>query len=82
MCTLKLLIVVINIIDRIGRDCLWRENNESDYRNSLIAWDKVTRSKNKGGLGVLNLKIQNITLFHKFLHKFYGRHDIPWVDLV
>jgi hypothetical protein len=48
----------------------------------LIVWDKVTSPKSKGDLGVHNLKIQNRALLMKFLHKFYGRHDTPWVNLI
>jgi hypothetical protein len=33
-------------------------------------------------LGVLNLKIQNTTLLLKYIHKFYGREDIPWANLI
>jgi hypothetical protein len=38
--------------------------------------------KNKGGLGVLNMKIQNQGLLLKFLDKFYNKKDIPWVKLI
>ena len=41
----------------------------------------VCKPKNKGGLGVLNLRIQNDALLLKFLHKFYNKLDIPWVQL-
>jgi hypothetical protein len=37
MCTLKQLIFMINTIDCIRIDSLWRGNNEFAYRNSLIA---------------------------------------------
>src|SRR5438105_4736802 len=33
-------------------------------------------------LGVLNLKLQNEALLLKFLHKFYNKHDTPWVTLL
>uniref|UniRef100_A0A0A9B1V0 Reverse transcriptase zinc-binding domain-containing protein n=1 Tax=Arundo donax TaxID=35708 RepID=A0A0A9B1V0_ARUDO len=48
----------------------------------MIAWDKVTQPKNKGGLGVINLILQNDALFMKHLHKFYSKHDLPWVKLI
>jgi hypothetical protein len=35
-----------------------------------------------GGLGVLDLQVQNKALLLKNLHKFYNRHDIPWVNLI
>lgn len=40
------------------------------------------KPKSKGGLGVINLSIQNDALLLKHLHKFYNRLDIPWVPLV
>lgn len=42
----------------------------------------VTRSKDDGGLGVLDLKTQNEALLLKCLYKFFNRADIPWVHLV
>jgi hypothetical protein len=42
MCTLKLSSSMINVIDHIRRDCLWRGNNESAHQNPLIGWEKVT----------------------------------------
>jgi len=41
----------------------------------------VQLPKNKGGLGVINLRIQNGALLLKQLHKFYTKQDIPWVNL-
>jgi len=35
-----------------------------------------------GGLGALNLYTQNGSLLLKHLHKFFNKHDIPWVQLV
>jgi hypothetical protein len=82
MCTLKILVTIINAIDRIRRDYLWCGSDENAHRNPQVAWDKVCRPKNKGGLGVLNLKIHNTTLLFKFIHKFYDREYIPWVNLI
>jgi hypothetical protein len=42
----------------------------------------VCKPKNKGGLGIINLQIQNSALLLKHLHKFYNHEDIPWVHLV
>jgi hypothetical protein len=42
----------------------------------------VCRPKQKGGLGILNLKIQNEGLLLKYLHKFYNKVDTPWVHLL
>jgi hypothetical protein len=40
------------------------------------------RPKQKGGLGILNLKIQNEGLLLKYLHKFYNKVDTPWAFAV
>jgi hypothetical protein len=42
----------------------------------------VCKPKKKGGLGVINLKIQNEALLLKFLHKFFNKKDVPWVHLI
>ena len=38
--------------------------------------------KGNGGLGVIDLKVQNQALLMKFLHKFLNKEDIPWVLLI
>jgi hypothetical protein len=61
------------------RHCLWRKKN-SDVRakgSALVAWKKICRPKNQGGLGVLDLGIQNKALLLKNLHKFHNKLDIP-----
>lgn len=42
----------------------------------------VCRSKDEGGLGVLNLQTQNEALLIKHLSKFFNREDTPWVSLI
>ena len=42
----------------------------------------VCRPKDKGGLGVINLHLQNQALLIKHLHKFFNKEDIPWVSLI
>jgi hypothetical protein len=45
----------------------------------LAKWDTVCLPKKNGGLGVLNLRVQNQALIIKFLFKFYNMKDTPWV---
>jgi len=49
---------------------------------NLAAWPMVQKPKHKGGLGVINLRLQNDALLLKQLHKFYNHHNIPWVHLI
>jgi hypothetical protein len=79
MCTIKLPKGVIENIDRIRKQCLWRCNSEKKRGGNLVAWETVQKPKEKGGLGVINLKLQNDALLLKHLHKFYNQADIPWI---
>lgn len=72
---------ILKQIERIERQCLWRGNSDTP-RQSLAAWELVCRPKEKGGLGVINLRIQNEALLLKHLHKFYNKVDVPWVKLI
>jgi len=49
---------------------------------NLVAWEIVQQPKDKGGLGVLNLRLQNDALLLKQLNKFYNKVDTPWVQLL
>jgi len=82
MCTLKLPAGVIENMDRIRKQCLWRGTDRSKKGGHLAAWSTGSKPKIKGGLGVLNLRLQNDALLLKQLHKFYNKKDIPWVQLV
>jgi hypothetical protein len=42
----------------------------------------VTVPKDKGGLGVKDLYLQNEALLLKHLHKFYNKVDVSWVQLI
>jgi hypothetical protein len=44
--------------------------------------EKAYKAKKKGGLGIINLRSQNIVLLLKFLDKFFNRHNITWVTLI
>ena len=81
-CVIKLPKGVIDNIDRARKQCLWRGNSNQQRRGNLVAWPVVTTPKDKGGLGVLNLRLQNDALLLKHLDKFYNRRDIPWVQLI
>ena len=71
MCTIKLHKGVIDNIDRARKQCLWRVKHVDKKGGHLAAWNMVQKpKKNKGGLGVINLRIQNDALLLKQLHKF------------
>jgi hypothetical protein len=50
-------------------------------KGRLVAWKRACCSKEDGGLGIINLKNHNSALLMKFMHKFYNKLDLPWVEL-
>ena len=82
MSTFKLQAGVIENIDRARKQCLWRGNSQTSKGGNLAAWQMVIQPKAKGGLGIVDLKIQNDGLLIKQLHKFYTRKEVPWVHLI
>jgi hypothetical protein len=65
MCTLKVHKGVIDAIDRARKQCLWMGNSVERKGGNLAAWDMVQKPKDKGGLGVINLKLHNDALLVK-----------------
>jgi hypothetical protein len=61
---------------------MWRNSDSNAKSKPLMAWEKCTRPKRKGGLGIINLRSQNNALLLKHLDKFYKKEDIPWVNLI
>jgi hypothetical protein len=82
MCSLKLPITVIEVIDKHRKHCLWRGNEFRKKGYNLDASDLVRRPKYKGGLGVINLSVQNDALLLKQLDKFYTKENIQWVTII
>jgi hypothetical protein len=72
----------IDVTNRARRHCLWRKRKDEDQPKSLASWDMVCKPKEKGGLGIINLKIQNKCLLLKHLHNFYNNANLPWVKLI
>jgi hypothetical protein len=82
MCTLKLPKMVIKHIDKFRRHCLWRGADINAKKPPQVAWKTVCKPKAQGGLGVINLELQNKALLMKNLHKFYNKADTLWVNII
>jgi hypothetical protein len=52
MCSLKLPVSVIDEIDKLRKNCLWRGNDFDRKDYNLVAWDLVMKPKNKVALGL------------------------------
>lgn len=69
----------------MGRSSGIRVTILHEFRNkgyNLTAWDLVRKPKDKGGLGVINLIVQNDALLWKHLDKFYKKADVQWIKLI
>jgi hypothetical protein len=72
----KLPKAVIKQIDKFRKNCLWRGTNLNGGSRPKAAWEMVCTSKEEGGLGIINLELQNQALLMKNLDKFFNRKDI------
>jgi hypothetical protein len=82
ICSIKVQINILEQVDKYRRHCLWRGGNVNFKKPPLAAWSMVTKPKLKGGIGVINLRLQNELLLMKNLDKFYNKEDVPWVQLL
>lgn len=73
---------VITQLDKYRRHCLWRGQALTRKNPPLAAWEIVCRPKDEGGLGVINLELQNKALLIENMHRFFNKANLPWVQLV
>jgi len=82
MCSLEIPKTVIKLIDKFREHCLWRGSSSNGRTMPKVAWEMVSLPKKEGGLGIIDISIQNQALLMKNLDKFYNKKDIPWVSLI
>ena len=56
MSTFSLHVTIREQVDKYRKHCLWRGAEDTNRINAKAAWHMVTKSKEEGGLGVLDLK--------------------------
>jgi hypothetical protein len=81
MCTFLLPKTVVKQIDKYRKHFLWRGYDINSRKPPKAVWPMVCLPK-EGGLGVLDISVQNDSLLLKHLHKFFNRDHTPWVQLV
>jgi hypothetical protein len=82
MSTFSMHVTIKEQIDKYRKNCLWRGSDENNRVNAKAAWTMVTRAKDEGGLGVVDLQTQNEALLIKNLYKFFNIINIPSVKLI
>ena len=68
-------------IDKIRRAFLWRGRKEAKGGHCLIAWPKVCRSQELGGLGIADLKALSIALKARWPWLKRSEPSKPWANL-
>lgn len=82
VCCIRLPLSTLDHFEKSGRGFLWHGNSINKHGKYLVNWKQVCLPKNAGGLGVLDLRIQNKALLTKYLYKFFNQMDIPWVQIL
>ncbi|WMV13963.1 hypothetical protein MTR67_007348 [Solanum verrucosum] len=72
---------VIKRLDRIRRNFLWQGNKEKKSFH-LVKWEEVMTSKENGGLGIKNLKLQSKALSMKWLWKYANNNQMLWRKVI
>jgi hypothetical protein len=81
LCSLQIPPSILNQLNRILRQCLWRVNIDTP-KKSLASWEMLCKHKNKGGVGIVNFQKHNEALLLKYMDKFYNKSGTPWVKLI
>ena len=74
---------VIQRLDKIRRDFLWKGTEENDSTvKHLVKWSKVLWGKKHGGLGVRNLEKQSKALRLKWLWRYSQEPQPYWGKVI
>ena len=68
-------------IDKRRRGFLWKGHDQANGGNCLVAWDKVQRPLEYGGLGIHNLELLGWALRIGWLWAQKTNPDRPWAGL-
>jgi len=71
----------IRAVDKIGKSFLWKGRKEINGGSCLVAWEKVMRPIDLGGLGIHNLEIMGWALQMRWLWFEKTKPDRPWAGL-
>nr|GEY69156.1 RNA-directed DNA polymerase, eukaryota, reverse transcriptase zinc-binding domain protein [Tanacetum cinerariifolium] len=62
--------------------CMSRIKSSDEVIDKMVSWNKVLKSKDKGGLGVSSLFVLNRVLMFKWVWRFFNQSDSLWVRVI
>jgi hypothetical protein len=71
----------IKAVDKIRRGFLWQGKEKANGGCCLVAWEKIMRPLDLGGLGIPNLEVMAWALQIRWQWFKKTKADRPWVDL-
>jgi hypothetical protein len=67
-------------IDRMARNFLWKGSSNTGIH--LVGWDKITKPKKVGGLGIRKARDANTSLLGKLVWNIHQNNDALWVQII
>jgi len=77
----QLPISITTQIDRLSREFFWKKNN-TEKGLPLVAWDRICRPKDKGGIGLRKSAAINVAFQCKLAWKILKNNDSMWVRIM
>ena len=68
-------------IEKSWRNFLWK-NHGDDKITHLLRWNKITITKENGGLGIYKVADTNFSLLCKWLWRFHVEHNSLWKRII
>ncbi|KAJ0856138.1 hypothetical protein HanRHA438_Chr14g0680971 [Helianthus annuus] len=72
---------VLKKLEKIRRDFVWGKSGES-HKMRWVRWDKLTRAKDKGGLGIGRIRDFNVAMIVKWWWRMREDPDHLWAKVV
>jgi hypothetical protein len=69
-----------DFIDRTARNFLWKGSSTTGMH--LVGWDKITKPKKLGGLGIRKAREANTSLLGKLVWNIHQNNDALWVQVL